>query len=59
MQKYFIEHFCVLKPQDVHGNDGRRGLLTKATNHAGLDKSCHPRTISQSGNDSATSTRLP
>ena len=34
------------------------GLLTKATNHGGLDKSCHPATITQSENDSTTSTRL-
>ena len=41
--------------------EGRRssgGLLTKATNHGGLDKSCHPATITQSENDSTTSTRL-
>ena len=36
---------------------GGRGLLTKATNHGGLDKSCHLLTISQSGNDSAASTQ--
>ena len=35
-----------------------QGLLTKATNHGGLDKSCHPTTITQSENDSTTSTRL-
>ena len=37
-------------------DDDSWGLLTKATNHGGLDKSCLPVTISQSENDSATST---
>ena len=36
----------------------RWGLLTKATNHGGLDKSCLPATITQSENDNCTSTRL-
>ena len=40
-------------------NDGAaaktRGLLARATNHGGLDKSCHLATITQSESDGATS----
>jgi len=40
--------------------EGERGevLLTKATNHGCLDKSCHWTTITQSENDSTTSTHV-